>query len=57
MNAPRLVSCYFGSGAAGQWPRLARVLELSARRHCPEWQVDVRAIVPTRLSVPTLTAA
>jgi hypothetical protein len=26
------------------WPRLARVLEASAREHCPDWAIDVRTI-------------
>lgn len=41
---PRLVSAYFG--AEPQWTRLARVLEASARQHCPSWQIDIRAILP-----------
>lgn len=45
-TTPRLVSCYFGIGAGNQWPRLARVLEFSARRQCPAWEIDVHAIAP-----------
>lgn len=40
MNAPRLVARYFGGGV---WPRFARVLALSAARHCPTWQRDIQA--------------
>lgn len=42
-RAPRLVAAWFGGG---QWPRLARVLEQSAREQCPDWDIDVRAITP-----------
>jgi hypothetical protein len=45
--SPRLISCYFGTGAGNQWPRLARVLEFSARRQCPAWEIEVHAIAPT----------
>jgi hypothetical protein len=38
---PRLEACYFG---AGRWRRLARVLEYSARKHCPGWDVHVERI-------------
>ena len=41
----RLESLYFGP-AGGQYPRLARVLSLTARRFCPDWDVTVRRIPP-----------
>jgi hypothetical protein len=56
VNAPRLISCYF-AGAGDQWPRLARVLEFSARQRCPEWQVKVQEIVPKSCSMAPLTSA
>jgi hypothetical protein len=31
-------------GLARAWPRLAAVLEFTARRHCPTWQVTVRPL-------------
>jgi hypothetical protein len=43
VKAPRLAACVFGDV---RYPRLARVLEFSARRHCPEWTVDVCKIKP-----------
>lgn len=43
-DRPRLVSCYFGGSP--DWERLARVLELGARRHCSAWEIDVRRIPP-----------
>lgn len=43
---PRLYACWFGSGAEDQWPRLARVLDYSARRQAPAWRVDVERIDP-----------
>lgn len=46
---PRLESVYFGEG---QYPRLARVLDYTARTHCPGWDVRVR-----RLDGHTLRAA
>ena len=39
----RLVSCYFGGE---EWGRLARVLEFSARRHCPGWDIEVKRLDP-----------
>lgn len=38
---PRLVACYFGEGVGQQYPRLARVLEHTARQHCPGWMIAV----------------
>jgi hypothetical protein len=47
----RLVSCWFGGGGAGdQWPRMARVLAASATAHCPGWSIEVRSIVPGKVS-------
>lgn len=40
---PRLEAVFFGDG---QYPRLARALALSAQRHCPGWDVNVRRIDP-----------
>lgn len=40
---PRLVSVWF-DGDSHQYPRLARVLDFTARRHCPSWEIDVRRI-------------
>jgi hypothetical protein len=57
MTPPRLVACYFGARSGGQWPRLARVLEYSARRHCPDWQVDIHQITPRPLAVPSFSSA
>ena len=42
----RLESVFFGSG---QYPRLARVLEHTARRHSPGWEVRVRRVDPGAL--------
>lgn len=44
---PRLEACYFSAvGSDGRWTRLARVLDWSARQHCPAWHVRVEAIEP-----------
>jgi hypothetical protein len=43
---PRLEACYFGDGADGEWPRLARVLAYTAARHCPGWDTRVLALSP-----------
>ncbi len=43
MTPPLLFSAWF-DGDSRQYPRLARVLEHTARRHCPGWRVDVRKI-------------
>jgi len=40
---PRLVSVYF-PGGGDQYPRLARVLEYTARRWAPSWDVQVRQV-------------
>jgi hypothetical protein len=42
----RLVSFYFGGG---QYERLAAVLEMTARRHCPDWSIEVLRIDPPAL--------
>lgn len=39
---PLLYSCYYRMGSE-QYPRLARVLEHTARRHCPGWDIEVVA--------------
>jgi hypothetical protein len=54
---PRLVSVHFGTAAGDQWPRLARVLAWSARRHCPGWEVDVRAFEPAPCRAPSASAS
>jgi len=41
-----LRSVYFGQG---QYPRLAKVLEATARRHCPSWSISVERIEDSRL--------
>jgi hypothetical protein len=50
----RLEACFFDAGD-GRWRRLARVLEWSARQHCPGWAVRVAPIAeqlpPTRHGV------
>ena len=38
----RLESCFFAVPGIDQFPRLARVLEHTARKHCPNWQIRVR---------------
>jgi hypothetical protein len=45
----RLESCYFTPPDNVQWPRLARVLLHTARRHCPGWDVRIRPMAPARL--------
>lgn len=50
MTAPTLVASYFGDGAAGQWPRLARVLAYTAAQHCPHWARQIDAIRPTPMT-------
>lgn len=40
---PRLVARYFGEG---WWPRMAAVLEYSARLHCPGWRLDIARMEP-----------
>jgi len=44
----RLVAVYFDQ-PGGLYGRMARVLDYTARKHNPEWQVDVLAIAPSRL--------
>lgn len=38
----RLESCYFAAPGIDQFTRLARVLDFTAGRHCPDWQIRVR---------------
>lgn len=45
MTQSRIEACYFEAGQ-GPWSRLARVLDYSARRSCPEWDVRVERIQP-----------
>ena len=51
---PRLEACYFASDPVvnNQMERMARVLEYSARLHCPDWTVNVRRI-PVERQPPT----
>lgn len=42
---PRLESTYFGEEGSS-YTRMGRVLEYTARRHCPGWAVNVTPIVP-----------
>jgi hypothetical protein len=43
------VASWFGEGSQGlMFERLARVLDQTARRHCPEWDVHVDHIQPPR---------
>ena len=39
-----LYACYFGSGLRDQWPRMARVLAVTAAQSCPTWTVQVEVI-------------
>lgn len=45
MTSPRLEACYFLDGNR-RWERLARVLEWTARQHCPGWRIAVSGLVP-----------
>ena len=42
---PRLEAPYFGE-EGGAYARMGRVLEYTARRHCPGWAVNVAAVHP-----------
>jgi hypothetical protein len=44
---PLLVASWFGANQ--QYERMARVLEHSARQHCPAWDIRVEHIAPARL--------
>lgn len=45
MRPPILAASYFGTGAAGdQYGRLARVLDYTARVHCPDWTIRVERL-------------
>jgi hypothetical protein len=57
VNAPRLVSCCFGSGAGDQWPRLARVLAYSAAAHSPAWRIEMHQMAPPSRSAPGMSEA
>jgi hypothetical protein len=39
----RLYACHFGGG---HWDDMARVLDYSARKHCPGWGVTIATILP-----------
>lgn len=41
LRAPRVECVYFG---AGKYERMARVLEISARKYCPRWEIRVRNV-------------
>ena len=43
-RAPRLISHWFGANPI--FERMARVLEHSARKHCPEWSIEVERVTP-----------
>jgi hypothetical protein len=43
-DRPRFVSLWFGDNP--QFERMARVLEFTARRHCPGWSIEVQRIAP-----------
>lgn len=48
---PRLLSCYFDPTSDGDFVRLARVLEVTAARHCASWTRTVDALpAPRRTS-------
>lgn len=47
MSQPRLEACYFGTGKHGDnYARMARVLDYTARKHCPDWDVNVERLEP-----------
>ena len=50
--SPRLIACTFGEGYDRQYPRMARVLEHTARRHCAGWDVHVTTLQEARLHRP-----
>jgi len=48
-DRPRLEACYFGNPEPKLnmiYASLARVLDYSARKHCPEWDVNVALLEP-----------
>lgn len=49
MRPPRLESVWF-DGPSQQYPRLAKVLEYTARKHNPGWLVNVVKVDPCNLS-------
>lgn len=52
VTPPRIEACYFNN-EAGEWGRMARVLDFTARRHCPGWERRIGPIWPTDISTPT----
>jgi hypothetical protein len=44
-NRPRLEGPYFGAEGS-IYARMARVLEHTARKHCPDWRINVSAVQP-----------
>jgi len=51
---PRLVSVWFtGTGGGTEFQRMAAVLEHTARRHNPGWDVRVQAVPPTTVRAAT----
>ncbi len=51
---PVLYSVWFES-ASKQYARLARVLDRTARKHCPGWDVRVEKVDPPEVTTPTGT--
>ena len=51
----RLVAVWFDGSGDDRWARMARVLEHTARRHCPGWSVEVRRIDPPKRTGRTTT--
>lgn len=49
-EAPRLVARYYDRWSDGLYTRMARVLEATAREHCPGWEIDIRS-----MRAPSLT--
>jgi len=49
---PRLFACYFqGDGPnSAFYERMAKVLEFTATRHCPDWEIDIRRTDPGKYS-------
>lgn len=45
----RIESCYFGTGAGDQWPRMARVLAHTAAQQCPGWEIAVEPLPAPRV--------
>lgn len=51
-DKPKLFAVYFpGEGPnSAFYARMAKVLDYTARKNCPDWQVDVRLIEPGKYS-------